>query len=100
MANAVTLATPITRHARVRMQQRGIPPAMLEDLLDYGRTMHTHGGATVLYFDRHARAELAWAKGHAIVRLTGWRLDAYAVVGGDGEVRTVGHRFKRLRRPS
>ena len=41
MANAVSLATPITRHARVRMQQRGIPPTMLEDLLDYGRTMHT-----------------------------------------------------------
>ena len=54
----------------------------------------------MLYFDRHARAELAWAKGHAIVRRTGRRLDAYAVVGGDGEVRTVGHRFKRLRRPS
>jgi exonuclease III len=85
------MATPLTTHARVRMQQRGIPAAVLEDLLDYGRAMHDHRGATVLYFDRRARSAL---------RQAGRRLDAYAVVGGDGEIRTVGHRFKRLWRSS
>ena len=83
------MAIPLTTHARMRMQQRGIPVALLEDLLDYGRAMHDHRGATVLYFDRRAREAL---------RRTGRRLDAYAVVGGDGEIRTVGHRYKRLRR--
>ena len=85
------MATPVTTHARRRMQQRGIPVAVLEDLLDYGRAMHDHRGAMVLYFDRRARAALHQA---------GTRLDAYAVVGGDGEIRTVGHRYKRLRRAS
>ena len=30
------MATPVTTHARRRMQQRGIPAAVLEDLLDQG----------------------------------------------------------------
>jgi hypothetical protein len=81
----------LTEHARIRMQQRGIPAAVLEDLLDYGRVAHDHRGATVLYFDRRARTAL---------RRSGKRHDAYAVVGGDGEIRTVGHRFKRLWRAS
>jgi hypothetical protein len=96
-ARMATHSTPLTTHARVRMQQRGIPAALLEDLLDYGRAMHDHRGATVLYFDKRARAALARSRAlpHA-----GRRLDAYAVLGGDGEVRTVGHLTKRLRRPS
>ncbi len=103
------MATPVTTHARRRMQQRGIPAAVLEDLLDYGRAMHDHRGAMVLYFDRHARAELAqvWNRAElahvwerAELRHAGKRVNAYAVVGGDGEIRTVGHRTKRLRRVS
>jgi len=91
------------------MQQRGIPAAVLEDLLDYGRAVHDHRGAMVLYFDRHARAELAqvWNRAEltrvwerAALRRAGSRLGAYAVVGGDGEIRTVGHRTKRLWRAS
>ena len=95
-----TPATPVTTHARRRMQQRGIPAAVLEDLLDYGRAVHDHRGAMVLYFDRHARAELAQVLGRAALHQSGTRLDAYAVVGGDGEIRTVGHRTKRLWRAS
>ena len=94
------MATSVTTHARRRMQQRGIPAAVLEDLLDYGRAMHDHHGAMVLYFDRHARAELAQVLGRAALRQAGSRLGTYAVVGGDGEIRTVGHRYKRLRRAS
>ena len=94
------MATPVTTHARRRMQQRGIPAAVLEDLLDYGRAMHDHRGAMVLYFDRHARAELAHVWERAELRHAGKRVNAYAVVGGDGEIRTVGHRTKRLRRVS
>ncbi len=34
------MLAPLTTHARVRMQQRGIPPAALGVLLDYGREAH------------------------------------------------------------
>lgn len=37
-------AAPLTTHARVRMQQRGIPPAALEALLEYGAERHDIGG--------------------------------------------------------
>ena len=36
----------VTRHARARMQQRGIRPEVLEALLDYGREVHAGGGCT------------------------------------------------------
>jgi hypothetical protein len=33
----------ITTHAAVRMQQRGISPALVEAVLEYGRTVHARG---------------------------------------------------------
>jgi hypothetical protein len=38
------MLAPLTSHARVRMQQRGIPPAALDVLLEYGREAHDHRG--------------------------------------------------------
>ena len=76
----------LTRHAQVRMQQRGIDATVLDDLLAYGRAVHDHHGAEIVFFDYAARRRL------------GKRLAAYAVIGPDGEVRTVGHRFRRIRR--
>ena len=32
----------LTTHARTRMQQRGIPAAAVEALLDFGRVRHLH----------------------------------------------------------
>lgn len=39
---------PLTAHARVRMQQRGIPPAALDVLLDWGREAHDHRGCRIV----------------------------------------------------
>ena len=41
----------LTHHARVRMQQRGIPAAALDVLLDYGVVRHAGGGRDIVFFD-------------------------------------------------
>jgi hypothetical protein len=86
----------LSNHARVRMQQRGIPSATLECLLEYGRVEHDHHGGMIVYLDKAARRRLVRERGMAPVRSLGRRLDAYAVISGDGTVMTVGHRYKRI----
>jgi Domain of unknown function (DUF4258) len=87
----------LTPHARARMQQRGIRPEALELLLDFGRVRHLHNnGCEIVYFDKKARARLARAKpaaARAAERLT----RTYAIVGSNGVVVTVGHRYERVR---
>lgn len=34
---------PVTHHAEVRMQQRGIPEHLVETVLHFGRTVHARG---------------------------------------------------------
>jgi len=78
----------LTAHARARMQQRGIAPEALEELLDLGRETFDHRGhATILYFGAEARRRL----GRRRARL-------YAVLSHDGEVITVGWRRRRIAR--
>ena len=86
-----------TRHARARMQQRGISGAHVDFLLEFGREFHDHHGAMVLVLDRRARrrvAETGCVKASELDELR--RL--YAVRGNDGSLRTVGHRTRHLRR--
>lgn len=79
------MLSPYTDHARARMQQRGIRAAIVEALLDYGHTAPAGDGCEVLFFDKSARQ-------------VGRFPNAYAVVGRDGAVVTVGHRYKRVPR--
>ena len=98
---AVPLAAlPLSRHARVRMQQRGISRRALDRLLDWGSETHDGQGGTVIHFDKPARKRAGLA-------LPGCRrpeLDClrrlYAVLSSEGDVVTVGHRYRRIGRPS
>lgn len=87
-----------TRHARVRMQQRGIPEQAIEHLFAYGRAVHDHHGAEILFFDKAARRRLAEDRGEQAIRQLGKALRAYVVIGPDGRVTTAGHRYRRIRR--
>jgi hypothetical protein len=93
----LTMKPVVSRHAKARMQQRGIAPSAVDCLLDFGREHHDHRGAVVVVLDRAATRRLArFAPARA------GELDAlrglYAVVASDGCVCTVGHRTRRLRR--
>ena len=91
------MTAALSRHAAIRSQQRGIPPHAIDYLLDFGREHHDHHGAVILLLDRTATKRLARSAG-----LRGPQVDnlrgLYAVVGHNGQVKTVGHRTRRLPR--
>ena len=90
------MESAVTRHAQARMQQRAIRADALERLLEFGREAFDHRGGVVLYFDKAARRRLArTAPGRKDVE----RLArCYAVLSNEGEIVTVGHRFRRINR--
>ena len=88
---------PLTHHARARMQQRGISAATVEALLDFGREVHVAGGRDLVFLDKRARARLAKADRSAAAD-AGRISRSYAILGADGTVITVGHRYRRIPR--
>jgi hypothetical protein len=88
------MLAPLTDHARVRMQQRGIPPVALDVILEYGREAHDHRGCRIVRFDKRSRLQVAKALGEAFRGVERY-LDAYAVLASDDAVVTVGHRYGR-----
>lgn len=86
-----------TRHAGVRCQQRGISQELLGLLLDHGIERHVGGGATILSFPKHHRKRLSRCLSRREFAAVSSRLDVYAVVGSNGKVMTVGHRYKPMR---
>jgi hypothetical protein len=89
------MLSPLTTHARTRMQQRGIPEAALDVLLEYGREAHDHRGAVIVLFDKRSKQRLRRRIGDGFRKVERW-LNAYAVLSEDGAVITVGHRDGRL----
>jgi hypothetical protein len=89
--------TYFTEHARTRMQQRGIPAAAVDLLIDYGKSAPAGEGCELVFFDKAARARLARDNPSA-AREAERLCRTYAVVGSDGAVVTVGHRYRRIPR--
>lgn len=92
------MSLQITNHARTRLQQRGIPMPVLDCLLAFGRKVHDHHGAEILFFDHRARNQIRRSYGEDDFKRLESKLDTYAVIGSDGAVMTVGHRTKRINR--
>lgn len=88
----------LTRHASIRMQQRGITPDTVDALLAYGTREYDHRGAKVVYFDKQARSKMLAKVGVTEYKLIEAKLNAYAVLSDGGELITVGHRHKRINR--
>ena len=86
-----------TEHARTRMQQRGIPPAAVDLLIHYGKSTPAGDGCELVFFDKAARARLFRDNPEAAKEAE--RLcRTYAVLGRNGVVVTVGHRYRRVPR--
>jgi hypothetical protein len=85
---------PLTQHARIRMQQRGIPSQVLEWLSAYGEIDHQRG-AELYYFSRRSREALQRHEDPATLRRYAKALNAYMVCT-EGRVSTVGHRYQRV----
>jgi hypothetical protein len=80
------------------MQQRAISAEALERLLDFGSVKHLARDKDIVFFDKKAKKRLAKVD-KGVAREVERLLKTYAVVGGNGVVVTVGHRYRRVRRP-
>jgi len=87
----------LSRHASVRCQQRGIPPLILEWLLEFGSEVRTHGAAK-RYFDKAARKRLERSVGAQVVDRMGDLLNLY-LIEGDVQIVTAGVRTRRIQQP-
>jgi hypothetical protein len=87
-----------TRHASVRMQQRGITPDTIDALLTFGSKEYDHRGARVVYFDKRARSRMLSKVGPDQYKSIEGKLNAYVVLSDGGDLITVGHRHKRINR--
>ncbi|MCJ7555965.1 MAG: DUF4258 domain-containing protein [Gammaproteobacteria bacterium] len=97
-ARELALGLALSTHARVRMQQRGIPPKVVESLLQCGRVQHDHHGGRIVFFDRSAWHRACQDGFGSLLREAGRYRRAYLVLGDDGMVRTVSHRYRRIKR--
>jgi hypothetical protein len=88
----------VTRHAAARLQQRAIPPFMVELLERFGSAMRCDG-AERLFFDKAARKRLEHHMGgrRSLRRVEPW-LNVYLVIGDNGRLVTAAHRTRRLNR--
>lgn len=86
----------MSKHAEVRSQQRGIPPLIINLLKVFGEKTHDNNGAVILHFTKKSKRRLEKAVGREVIcRLSEW-LDSYAVQSLDGNLITVGKRYKRI----
>jgi hypothetical protein len=87
-----------THHAVQRMQQRAIPPMIVDLLERFGSSMRSIG-AERLFFDKAAcrrlRAHLGGERG--LKSFESW-LNVYIVIGDDGQLITVARQNGRFRR--
>lgn len=86
----------MTKHAQTRLQQRAIPPIIIDWLCRYGRRLKGVNGTTVCFFDRESRRILGSEVGHIVVRRLSDMMDTYLVLAGNSII-TIGHRYKPLK---
>jgi hypothetical protein len=85
----------LSKHAAVRLQQRGIAPLIVDLLLQFGATERSGRDTTRYYFDKPARRRLRAYAG-PLARVLEAHLDYYAVVGADGTIVTTAPRLARI----
>lgn len=91
------MPSTMTAHANTRSQQRGIPPLVVDLLVQFGHEEPAGAGATKHFFDKRSWRQLRAYAG-SLARSIEEHLDTYVVLGPQHEVITVGHRTDHVRR--
>lgn len=82
-----------TQHAKVRQQQRGIPPLVQDWLIDFGQEQYDGNGGVIRFFDRSSLRQMERSLGHAPVARMSEYLRCYLVQDShDGSIITLGKR--------
>lgn len=87
----------MSKHARIRSQQRGISPILIDLLLEFGANEPAGDGASKVFFNKAARRRLKVYAG-PLTELLSEHLDVYAIASSDGQIITMAHRTERIRR--
>lgn len=87
-----------TIHAETRLQQRGIPPMVIDLLMQFGSASRC-GGAERLMFDKSALKRLRRHLGRdrGLKLIDRW-LNVYAVIGDNGQLITTAHKHRHFYR--
>ena len=89
----------LTKHAADRMQQRSVPPIVIEWLDEFGDEQFDGHGGIVNYFSRRSRRRLERQFGRRFVRENSKYLDRYMVrSAADGALITIGVLTASVRR--
>lgn len=81
--------TPLTRHGAVRSQQRSIPRHVIDLLIDFGHEEPGGRGCHRYFFTKRTWQAFSRRIGLPAKDFERYR-SAYAVVGDDGQIVTVG----------
>lgn len=87
----------MTLHARIRRQQRAIPPMLIDLLIQFGASEPSGDGTRKYFFDKASRRQVMAYAG-AFAKALEEHLNLYAVIAADSSVVTVAHRDERIRR--
>lgn len=87
----------ITKHATDRIQQRGIPPLVIDLLIKFGSSEPAGDGACKIFADKRARRQIKAFAG-PLARAIDPHLDVYVVLGAKGNVITTAPRTARIHR--
>lgn len=87
----------ITKHASTRMQQRGIPPLVVELIMTFGASEPAGDGTQKFFLDKRARRRVKSFAG-TLASAIEPMLDAYVRVSNQGHVITTAHRTDRIHR--
>ena len=88
-----------TKHAKVRAQQRAIPPLIEQWLDQFGEEEYDGRGGVIRFFSHSSKRKMERAFGEAPVRKLAEYLGTYKVESShDGSTITVGHRIKRIKK--
>lgn len=86
----------LTTHARVRMQQRGIPQDQVDFLFEFGTERYDRSGKSWIFYDHRAKKSMQRQLPKEVLKHV--KFNTYGIVEDGGVFVTVGHRIKRFNR--
>ena len=84
-----------TQHAQIRMQQRGIPATVIENIIEHGVTRKVPGGAVARFMSKKALNSIGFKLPKPERIALDRHKNVYVVMDCE-QVITVGHRYKRF----
>lgn len=91
ITDSQAFASVRTRHAMCRQQQRAIPTAVIDALLDFGDRRPAANGAASVFFTKRSWRRFSTYVGTAIAGYERYR-NCYLIEGRDGAVVTAAFR--------